>query len=433
MANQITSYICPSCTGPLKFSGNSGKMECEYCGSSFTVEEIEEKYKAADEKAVEAKQHAEEMLAKDSDLSQTQKELYGEGMKVYSCPSCGGELVCDENVAASCCPYCSNPSIIPGQFSGMLKPEFVIPFKYEKKYALDALKQHYGSRFFLPSSFKNSNHLEEVKGIYVPFWLYDGSVAGGCVYEGTKRHTRREGNEEVTITEYYSLQRRGHLSFDKIPADASKNMPDDLMDSVEPFVFNDLKPFAKGYLSGYLADKYDVNEEENAARAKKRAIGSIKSFLRRDIVGYDTVSELSNDIQVNVSKVSYALLPVWLLNTKWNGQNFKFAMNGQTGKIVGDLPLDKTKFTVTLMVIFGVVAACCMGFAEIEFMYSALIALVIVAIAGWAIYSSMKSVGFATSADDYVLSGTAEIEFRTDTFVRRSESRRLIENKNNNN
>lgn len=371
MATQITNYQCPACTGPLHFVGESGKLECDYCGSSFDVAEIEALYAEKESKAAEAAQKQEETEADqkaaeaeeqqtatdDSDWDDSGlSEDWGadaSSMKAYCCPSCGAELLCDATTAATSCPYCGNPSVIPGQFTGTLKPDFVLPFKLSKEDAIKALKRHYRKKPLLPSTFSKANHLEEIKGVYVPFWMYDGEASGSVQFHATQVHTYTSGDYEITETRHYDVGRAGSVGFEKIPVDASSKMPDDYMDSIEPYDYADLKPFSTAFLPGFLADKYDVSIEDSRERADKRCAGSLLSALENTVSGYTTCNEKSRDIHLKRGKVHYALLPVWILNTRWEGKDFLFAMNGQTGKLVGNLPVS-TKRVIGL---FAAIAA----------------------------------------------------------------------------
>lgn len=425
MAEQITNYKCPTCSGPLHFAPKSGKMECEYCDSQFTVEEIEAKYAEADKAAVEAKKAADTKTASDNEWEVTEEAWNGEGMKSYGCPSCGATLVCDENMAASSCPYCGNPTVVPGQFTEMLKPDFVIPFKLEKDDALEALKKHYGNRFLLPQEFKNANHLDEVKGVYVPFWLYDGKSSGDCVYEAVKEETKKQGDEEIVTKKYYHVERKGNLEFKKIPADASTKMDDKIMDSIEPYKYEDLKPFSKAYLTGYLADKYDVSVEDDAKRAVDRAKQSTKDALFQDVKGYTYVSAKKEDIHVEQGKAYYAMLPVWMLTTRCNGQSYTFAMNGQTGKLVGDLPVNKSKLWITVLIVLALITGIGTGVVG-SFAGSLVAGIIVAAIVYFVLYSGMKSVHQATTANVYIDENQTKITHRVDNFVRQEQERRKI-------
>lgn len=362
MATQVTNYQCPACTGALHFVGASGKLECEYCGSSFSVEEIEALYK-------EPETQQDQQTQQDWDTSQLKEDWGedGEGMAAYSCPSCGAQLLCEQTTAATSCPYCGNQTVIPGQFSGALKPDYVLPFRLSKEQAVEALKKHYRGKPLLPSAFTEENHIGEIKGIYVPFWLFDGRAQGSVRYHATRVHTHTAGDYEITETDHFDIHRAGSMDFEKVPVDASSKMPDDYMDSIEPYDYSDLKPFSKGYLPGFLADKYDVPMAESGPRADERCRASLEAALADTVTGYATCVPAGKSIQLRRGEVHYALLPVWLLCTQWNGKNYLFAMNGQTGKLVGDLPISWKKLAawfaalaVPLMAI-ATAAACLMG------------------------------------------------------------------------
>ncbi len=347
MATGITTYQCPACTGPLHFVGESGKLECDYCGKAYDVAEIEKLYSEKEAASVEAQAKAdaarerENAAAQEMGMSWDAQEVAG--MKNYNCPSCGAELICDATTAATSCPYCGNPTIVPGQFTGGLKPELVIPFRLDKQAAIKALKNYYRGKKLLPKSFKDQNHIEEIQGVYVPFWLCDCEVDGSIHYHATNTSTWREGDYVVTQTKHYEVDRSGQIGFRQVPVDASTKMPDAHMDAIEPYDYSDLRPFSSAYLPGFLADKYDVNQQESLPRIQSRAENSAEMEMRNTVQGYSTVTATSKNLNFSHSGMKYALMPVWMLSTKWKDQNFLFAMNGQTGKLVGDLPIDNGK------------------------------------------------------------------------------------------
>jgi len=123
--------------------------------------------------------------------------------------------------------------------------------------------------------------------------------------------------------------------------DGSSKMPDDLMESVEPFDWRDAMGFQTAYLAGYLADKYDVDARQSQDRANERIRRSTETAFAKTVTGYASVTPEGGAMSLLGGTVRYALYPVWLLNTTWQGRKFTFAMNGQTGKFVGDLPMDK--------------------------------------------------------------------------------------------
>lgn len=345
---QTTNYQCPACTAPLQYAAGTDKLECQFCGSSFDLETVEQYYSEKEKQAAEAMEEARQNPISEEDpwdSSQIEESWGPDGaaMRTYTCPSCTAELICDETTAASSCPYCGNPTVIPGQFSGALKPDYVIPFQLDKKSAIAALKNHYKGKLFLPQTFLDTNTIEKIQGVYVPFWLYDGEAYGNMVFTGKRIRTYRRGDDEITETDHYLVERSGSLSFEKVPVDASTKMPDEYMDSIEPFNYQQLQPFSTAYLPGFLADKFDVSIEQCNHHADERCVQSLQNALRNTVIGYDIVEPRSSNIKLRRGKVHYAMLPVWLLNVKWNDKIHLFAINGQTGRVAGNLPVSMGK------------------------------------------------------------------------------------------
>jgi len=336
MAEKTTNYQCPACTGPLHYDGTSGKLVCDYCGSAYDVKDIEARYAkkqaAADTAAEGDAEKAARLPRQDSPVW---SEAEAEGLNSYSCPTCGAELVCDETTAATTCPYCGNPTVLGGQLSGKLKPEYIIPFRMDKKTAIENLKKYYKGKAFLPKAFKESNHIEEIQGVYVPFWLYDGRMEARGAYKAEISESHRDGDYIVTTTRHFDVARVGDADFVRVPVDGSSKMPDAHMDAI------DLKPFSTAYLPGFLADRYDEDDKKCAARVLTRMKNSTAAALHDTLGGYTGVQTLSEQIDPRTLEPHYALLPVWMLHTRWKEQDFLFAMNGQTGKLIGDLPVDK--------------------------------------------------------------------------------------------
>lgn len=346
MAAEATNYQCPSCTGPLHYSGESGMLECEYCGSKFEVSEIEKLYAHKDDEKTWTEDREQELDGEEDqgEYATGAERWEAKGMKAYSCPSCGAELVCDETTAATSCPYCGNPSIISEQFADMLRPDYVLPFRLDKQRAKEALKKYYKGKMLLPSSFSRENHIDEIKGVYVPFWLYDAEADADISYAATRVFSIVRGDERITTTEHYLLRRAGTVRFERIPVDGSSKMPDAHMDAIEPFDYSELKDFSTAYLPGFLADKYDVDAKECGKRADERTRNTAVAVMRDSVIGYNTCISTRETVRLRRKNVRYALLPVWMLSTRWKGKNFLFAMNGQTGRLVGDLPISWVKF-----------------------------------------------------------------------------------------
>ena len=284
---QITNYQCPSCTGPLHYDGTIGKLRCDYCGSTFTVQEIEalyaDKVEQAQQAAAQAAQSAEAETAWDYDAAGSEWGSESSGMKAYNCPSCGAELICDATTAATSCPYCGNPTVVPAQFHGMLKPDYILPFKLDKEAAKKALRAFYKGKRLLPRAFTTDNHIEEIKGVYVPFWLFDGQGDADLNFTATRVSTHRSGDYQVTVTDHYAVRRAGTVDFHRIPTDSSSKMPDAHMDAIEPFDFSELKPFSTAYMPGFLAERYDVDVAECEKRARRRAGNTTEQVIANTV------------------------------------------------------------------------------------------------------------------------------------------------------
>jgi len=342
----ILEYKCPSCGGAIGFDSASQQMVCPFCDTQFEMEAL----RAWDEAL---KNEKPSQMDWQSAPGSVWAEGEQNGMQVYGCKSCGGQIIADQSTAATKCPYCDNPVVVTGQFSGSLRPNMVIPFQLDKKAAKAALKKHLTGKRLLPKVFRDENHIDEIKGIYVPFWLFDTQANADIRYKGTRSRSWSDKDYNYVETSHFAIHRAGTLAFDRVPVDGSSKMADDLMESIEPFDFRAAVDFQTAYLAGYLADKYDVDAQQSMERANSRITRSTEEAFAATVTGFAGVTPEHSSIQLANARVNYALLPVWILNTSWKGSKYTFAMNGQTGKFVGDLPLDKSAYWRW----FGIVAA----------------------------------------------------------------------------
>lgn len=353
--SDINEYKCPSCGGAIEFDSHSQKMKCPYCDTEFDLETL----KKYDEQLSKEAEQKDDISDWQTDPGKQWQEGETDGMNVYTCKSCGGEIVSDENTGATSCPYCGNPVILTERFRGALRPDMVIPFKLDKKAAKEAYYKHIKGRPLLPKVFRRENHIDEIKGIYVPFWLFDADVAADARYKATKVRTWSDSDYDYTETSYYSVDRSGNMSFVSVPVDGSSRMPDDLMESIEPYKVADAVEFQTAYLSGYLADKYDVDAQQSTDRARERMKESAQYVLRDTVKGYASVIPENTNVRISGGDAKYALYPVWILNTTWRGKKYIFAMNGQTGRMTGDLPVDNgayTRWLLGLTAVFSIAA-----------------------------------------------------------------------------
>lgn len=329
--NQVLEYKCPNCGGSLHFSGDSQQMRCPYCDSLFDVDEIVSHYAALD---------SEESRPEWEDV---QTPLFSEDeqaqLRSYVCPACGGEILTEDTTAAAFCPYCENPAIMPGQVSGGLKPDGVIPFRTSREDAQNAFLNLCKGKPLLPKFFAREHRVEKISGMYVPFWLYDCASDFQGHYRATRVHSWSDRDYIYTRTSYYHLARAADSEFSAIPMDASRKMDNTLMESIEPYDLTQMVDFETAYLSGFLADKYDVQPEEGHDRVKERVSASMNSMIAGTIMGYSTVVPINTRLNVKQGKAKYVLLPVWMLHTRYQDKTYVFAMNGQTGRMTGTFPI----------------------------------------------------------------------------------------------
>ena len=346
----LLEFKCPNCGGAVTFDSATQTVKCPYCDTELDVEAL---------------RALEEQIASESAPEATWETSAGgewgeeeaSSVRIYVCRSCGGEIVAEDTTAATTCPYCDNPVVVAGQVSGVLRPDFVIPFKLDKAAAKAGFLAHLQGKRLLPKVFKDEAHLEDIRGVYVPFWLFGTDVHARIRYKATRVRHWSDSNYDYTETSHFSVLRGGEIGFERVPVDGSKKMPDDLMESLEPYDFSEAVDFKTAYLAGYLADKYDVTADESIARANERIAASTRAAFASTVIGYTSVLPAGDSIRMHNGCAHYALYPVWLLNTEWNGRRYLFAMNGQTGKFVGDLPLDKKAYHKWLWGLTGAITA----------------------------------------------------------------------------
>ena len=354
----ITEYKCPNCSGVVNFDSGTQKMKCPYCDAQFELDVLQAYQKELSKEKTDV--FGWEEYNKNSGSGDWQSgEL--DVLASNSCPSCGAEIVGNKNTIATSCPYCGNTQIVQAQVKGMFKPDFVIPFKLDKNAAKEALEKFQNKKRLLLRSFKQQNRIDSITGIYIPFWLFDADADAQIRYKATKVRHWSTSDYDYTETNFYSCTRNGSMDFKKVPVDGSEKMDDAYMDSIEPFNYSDLKEFSGAYLSGYLAEKYDVDAEASKPRANERITKSIIDEFTRTVVGYTSVTPVHSAVQLKHGLVQYALFPVWMLNTKHKGVTYTFAMNGQTGKLIGKLPLDKGKYFASLVGITAVLSGIFSG------------------------------------------------------------------------
>ncbi len=339
MNNTLVEYKCPCCSGAISFDSETQKLVCPYCNTEFDVDAIKD-FNEAD---AESKNISEPSWDEYASRNANEGWKEDEQLDVYTCSSCAGEIVADKTTAATKCPYCGAPVIISGKLSGSLKPDYVIPFSISKEEAQTGFQNFMKKKPLLPKDFKHLHTIEKIEGVYVPFWLYDCDTNSQIRYRATRVRTWSDSNYRYTKTSHFLLTRAGDLSFEKVPADGSSKMDDTYMESIEPFNYNEMVEFNMPYLAGFVAEKYDVDPKMASSHANERIRTSTLNIFASTTGGYTTVTPQSTSVRLVNGKTGYALLPVWVINTKYNDKTYTFAMNGQTGKFVGELPISTKK------------------------------------------------------------------------------------------
>ncbi|MCR5123287.1 MAG: hypothetical protein K6B74_12820 [Ruminococcus sp.] len=341
MAN--ISYKCPTCGAEIFWDASAGKFLCKYCGDEFTMEDMEASGQA--QAGAVDNQHVElhEEIVNNEYTSSTDGTV-GSNLVKYKCSYCGSEIITDRATAATVCVYCGNAVVMGEQLINDFAPDYVIPFKVEKARVMQAFKE-FSKKPLTPKAFDPEKVVEKMQGVYIPFWLYSGECEGYMDAECVNEKTTRQGDYRVVEKKIYNVLREGKVRFKNVPVDGSSKTDDAAMDSIEPYDYKDLVPFKPAYLSGFLAERYDEDAEKCFERAKLRIENTTLDKLKES-APYDRITVRTYNKNIKKEKPKYALMPTWLLYTVYNGEKYFFAMNGQTGKFIGNLPIDKGKLTV---------------------------------------------------------------------------------------
>lgn len=319
-------HKCPNCGAKIVFIPELAKWKCDNCKGEFDLETLKKYNNASSDE-------------NNKDIETEVDTNYVE----YHCKNCGAKIIADENTASTFCVYCGNTAILKSKLSGKFAPSKIIPFKKSKDEALEAFRNLSKGKPLMPKFFNKKENIEKLSGVYIPFWLYSVSTDGNINVSATKVTTWTSGDISYTKTDTYEVVREGKMKYDRIPVDGSTRFADDLMNTIEPFNYNDMVDYNHAYLSGFLAEKYDVESKKGEAIAKQRAEETTKSTFLSSISGYASTIVKNSNINEVIDNVEYVLLPVWMVNVKYKDEYYTFAMNAQTGEFVGNIPISKER------------------------------------------------------------------------------------------
>lgn len=334
----VVSYKCPNCDGELVFDPASQNYKCEYCISSFSLTELEKMQPdTTTEQVVETQKEQTTEAANEN----------GEAV-MYSCPSCGAEIVTDSTTAATFCYYCHNPVVLSGRLSGEYMPNRIIPFVIDKKQAEKQFLDYVHSKKFIPRAFFKKQQIEMLSGIYFPYWIYDCTMEGNIQAQGTKIRVWRSGDTEYTEKKYYHIERKGNINLSNLTKNALQKANQKLITGVLPYDMTKMKEFHMSYLSGFQAEKRDIEKASLQQEIRQEVNDYGTQLLKDTISGYSAVNIDNHTMKNLKEKWNYVLLPVWTVTYKGkNGKMYYYSMNGQSGKVFGELPVDYKKVCLT--------------------------------------------------------------------------------------
>ncbi len=311
-------YECPNCGSNLKFDIASQQLHCDSCSAFLDPYSVK----------------------KDSDAEETYESA------VFLCPQCGGEMEALENSVVEYCIYCGGSNILTGRLVKQKRPGYLIPFKKTKEDCIDLYRKQMKKAIFAPSALKDPKNLENFKGIYVPFCSYRINQQGRTLLQGKKVY--QEGN--YTITEKYNLSADVDAFYRGFSHDASSGVPDDLTERIAPFDVHEMNTFTPTYLSGFYADTADVVSSIYAEENIRQADEATFEKLRLDIFSeyqIETPKETTDYDQLLHTKLESAdhtMFPIWFFTYRNRNRIIYTAVNGQTGKVFADIPIDPKKY-----------------------------------------------------------------------------------------
>ncbi len=346
------NYKCPNCGAPLKFNPDKQEFSCEYCMSDFTEEKVQQIYAEREAKQSNAeKQEQQQKQAQQQEQQNRDKKAFEEEAVVYTCPSCGAEVVTTDSTAATTCFYCQNPVVLGGRLSGEYKPDRVIPFALTKEKAIEKFLEMCKKKWYLPKDFASKEQFEKLTGVYFPYWYVDEQKQANMLAKGNKIKTWRVGNKQYTETSVFQLERSGNLIINNVFERALKSEDRDMLQCVHPFDLKQAKPFSMSYLSGFQAEKRNIEKNEINDAVQQRMHEYGKQLLKDTMKGYSGIVIQNYNDATELESWNYTLLPVWIVTYKYKGKIFPFAINGQTGKTYGKLPTSKGKLAILAAII----------------------------------------------------------------------------------
>lgn len=322
-------YECPNCGGNLKFDIPTQQLKCAYCLTTHNPYDI----------------------TKDRDAQESGGDF---NVTVFTCPQCGGEILSTDTSAAEFCSFCGASTILHSRISKERRPSHIIPFKQTK----DDCKKAYIARMkrapFAPSELKDEKYIDSFRGIYIPYWAYSITQKGTIHMKGEKSYTR--GN--YSYTDKYDVSGDLDACYYDLSYDGSSSFDDSLSQRIAPFNVRDSKKFTPAFLSGFYADTADVDSDlyrddaiKLANSASYRNIKKNPAFSDLRLSCEGNSFETTMALNTCCEKPERVLYPVWFMSYRKNGRVAYATVNGQSGKVAADIPVDIKKYVLGVLVL----------------------------------------------------------------------------------
>ena len=352
---KVHRFRCPGCGADLQFAPEGGNLTCPYCGRQ---ERIEPTGGAVEERSYEQylQLHADRM------------GTLAEGALEVACQTCGATVTFTPPLVAGECDFCGSPLVAqPRSADPVLAPEGVLPFSVTKEGAAGSIGKWIASRWFAPNALKKFASPDEIGGVYIPFWTYDTYTmtryegARGEHYYTTEHYTERDaqGNtvsksRQVRHTRWHPASGTVERWFDDVLVPATKSLPPARLAALEPWDLGALTTYRPEYLSGYKAQRYQVNLAEGFELVKKLTEPVIESDVRSDIGGDEQrVEHLTTAYSAVTFK--HLLLPIYVGAYRFQDKVYQVVVNGRTGEVQGERPYSFWKIALFVLFILAVI------------------------------------------------------------------------------
>ncbi len=309
-------FACPNCGGNLKFDISTQQLGCEHCQTQMDPYAFEDKEK---------------------DAIETQEF----DVTIFTCPQCGGEILSTDTSAAEFCTFCGASTILYSRLSKEKRPNYIIPFQKTKEDCKKAYSTIMKKALFAPDELKNPKYIDGFRGIYIPYWAFHMEQSGPFQLKGSK--SRRRG--DYIYTDHYALHGEIDAYYKGLSYDASSSFDDTISAKIAPFDVKGMKEFTPTYLSGFYADTADVNAEIYEPNAESIAYNNSIRSIYNEFPGINIEAPNSvTNLNTTTKAIDRTMFPVWFMSYR-NGNRVAYAtVNGQTGKVVTDLPIDTKKY-----------------------------------------------------------------------------------------